>query len=32
MAATPAAANGALALINKAKSTTLLLLCGQGNA
>jgi hypothetical protein len=32
MAATSAAADGALALNNKAKPTTLLLFYGQGNA
>jgi hypothetical protein len=32
MAATTAAADGALALNNKAKPTRLFLLCGQGNA
>ena len=32
MAAAQAAADGALALNNKAKQTTLLLFCGQGNA
>jgi hypothetical protein len=32
MASTPAPADGALALNNKAKPTTLLLFCGQGNA
>jgi hypothetical protein len=32
MAATPATADGVLALRNKAKPTTLLLLSGQGNA
>jgi hypothetical protein len=32
MAATPAAADGCLALKHKAKPTTLLLFCGQGNA
>jgi hypothetical protein len=32
MAATTAAADGALALNNRAKQTTLLLFCGQGNA
>jgi hypothetical protein len=32
MAATTAAADGALALNNKAKPTTLLLFCGRGNA
>jgi hypothetical protein len=32
MAATAATADGALALNNRAKPTTLLLFCGQGNA